>query len=395
MKDNLTINFTDWNTVVFSTGETLSIDKFFQILEDNIESDEYDVCYKENKFYIRYNNYDYEVMLDEEEKNNLKKNILSPLTRKLLSLSKIQTMIDIQNGNSDLIINDVMDNDAKIVYLNKLKKSMKFNLLKYVRNLIHDVKVSKSDMKDFIKKHIYPFKGKDNFDFNSEDLGWLFLLPLCIGLLTAIIGIIPAALLDNGLFVLYGGLLPQAYWVIFPITFLCEQIKNRTRRLRGHINDKKAKKNLINSLTKSINEKQMLIEEQKKETKVLEERLDEELKYDITKMLSKFIDDLKEINSHDRQELKKEIREILLMYNEIISHDNMIHDNEIYYYHPELINKLMELKLKIDDAIRKSPSDTRIDEIKYLEEKLDSIYEENGNALRKILRNRLNNNVKK
>ena len=105
-------------------------------------------------------------------------------------------------------------------------------------------------------------------------------------------------------------------------------------------------------------------------------------------MLSKFIDDLKEINSHDRQELKKEIREILLMYNEIISHDNMIHDNEIYYYHPELINKLMELKLKIDDAIRKNPSDTRIDEIKYLEEKLDSIDEEERYSFKKILKTR-------
>lgn len=384
MEKNLTINFTDWNTVVFSTGETLSIDKFFQILEDNIESDEYDVCCKENKFYIRYNNYEYEVMLDEEEKNNLKKNILSPLTRKLLSLSKIQTMIDIQNGNSDLIINDVMDNDAKIVYLNKLKKSMKFNLLKYVRNLIHDVKVSKSDTKHFIKKYIYPFKGKGNFDFNSENFGWLFLIICCIGLLIVIIGIIPAALLDNGLFILYGFLLPQAYWTIFPITFLCEQIKNRTRRLRGKINDKKAKKILINNLSESINKEQKLIEEQEKETKVLEKRLNEEdyLRYDITKMLSKFIDDLKRINPQERQELKEEIQEILKMYNKIICCDNMIHDNEIYYHYPELTNKLMTLKLKIDDAIRRNPSDTRIDEIRYLEEKLDSIDEDS--SLQKI-----------
>lgn len=141
------IQFTDWDTVIINGNEMLA-DKFFKIMDNNIENDDYSVSYSEEtrEFRICFDGLWYKVVLSDTLKKDLENGALNECLRHLIALSRLQKMVDITESGSDLSISDTLDNDAKALYLQKLRNK-KFSLSRYLNNYVNDISESWDDAK--------------------------------------------------------------------------------------------------------------------------------------------------------------------------------------------------------------------------------------------------------
>ena len=393
MEKKLTISFTDWQTVLFSDGKEMDLKKFFHILENRIDDDCYGVSFDEKKkvFYIWLNDCQYEVLLNKKESDSLTNGSLTPLLKKLLNLSKIRKMYDIKNGQSNLIISDVMDYDAKAFYLNMLKKNNQINLSKikhYLENLGDDSQEAWREMKEYLNNKVEPFKSEG---FNKKTIEEYFFVHMCISIGLFIL-LSAAFLVENNIVRLIGSLLiasPQFFWLIIPIIYSEKMVKNRFNTLIDYLKKRKNNNKLIQKLTRSLNEEKKIMDAKESELKSVNKIEQESIsKYEIVKMIDEFIEDLKKIKPDDRIRLKQKIQEILVMYNEITKNDNSLEDREVLLFNPELRDKIGALKLEMDDAKKRNAYCTRQEKISYLQDKLETIddkSEEKGYCKKKTL----------
>ena len=138
------IIFEEWNKVVIvNYAKVMTTEEFFAKLEENLEDSNYTVYYDDNKmkYIIIFQGGQYEAFFDETMDEYTKR----PIVKKLEKLASIQKMIDIANGNEELMVNGELDEDAKKIYLSQLRNKYGFslkNVKKYLHNYISDLKKS-------------------------------------------------------------------------------------------------------------------------------------------------------------------------------------------------------------------------------------------------------------
>ena len=371
------IQFTDWNTVIINEKE-MSIDKFFKVMDGNIENDDYDVTYYEedNTFIIYFKGLAYEVVFSNEIMENINKGDLTPVIRHLLALSRIQKMVDITSGRKDLAISDVLDDDAKALYLQKLKRQNTFSLKKYFENIKDDFFDSLDNMKNAL--------------IERWDEPGLFWYPIFIP--GAIIGVVLPFIFGNitdensNLLLLYASIGAITPYTAFPIVFSFYQIKSRLKRLSERIKNKKLntyKIKHLNSMVMNDEKKNQIIEV---EGKVIDNDNQVILLNEIPKIIDRLLNLLKKVDVRNRGNLSNELRSIILDYQKV-SLDKSKTDSEISYLNQHLIGRIVDIELRIGEALKQNREANRSTEIDYLLEKVDELdSEEKGRAYQKKIK---------
>ena len=373
------IRFTGFGTVLLDDKE-MDEKVFWERLEDNIDDHEYGVMYdeKKSKFTVYFNDYTYNVELTDKELEDLKNGVYSPLVRKLIMLSRVQKVIDITNGDSNLTESDILDKDTRNYYLSKLRKDNKFtkeDIRRYFKNLWEDVKESWGDATYFVG------------DIDEEIKGIIRFFGGVISIiLAATIGGIPTEegkelieVLDYILFIIGGLATPL---LAYPISFLIYNTRHRFERLVENIKTKKLNNVKIKSLESVILEEERKITDQ---VPLLPSNDKAEDFNKLSEIIDNLLDSLKEVEPAFRGDLTEKVRDCIERYKYISGNNRK--DMEILTLYPNFIDDLNELEIEITNAKRLSKEHNREREILYLEDKLEKIEEEDkGYSYKKIPR---------
>jgi len=338
------IRFTGFGTVLLDDKE-MDEKVFWERLEDNIDDHEYGVMYdeKKSKFTVYFNDYTYNVELTDKELEDLKNGVYSPLVRKLIMLSRVQKVIDITNGDSNLTESDILDKDTRNYYLSKLRKDNKFtkeDIRRYFKNLWEDVKESWDDATYFVG------------DIDEEIKGIIRFFGGVISIiLAATIGGIPTEegkelieVLDYILFIIGGLATPL---LAYPISFLIYNTRHRFERLVENIKTKKLNNVKIKSLESVILEEERKITDQ---VPLLPSNDKAEDFNKLSEIIDNLLDSLKEVEPAFRGDLTEKVRDCIERYKYISGNNRK--DMEILTLYPNFIDDLNELEIEITNAKR-------------------------------------------
>lgn len=339
------IHFTEWDTVVLEKKE-IKVEKFFSKLDRLIETKNYSVKYKkdDNEFIIKYNKDKYSLELTDEQVSNMED---MPNIKHLLYLSRIEDRAELKESNKE-ISEEPLDSETKKFYLDILKKR-KGKISDYLNNLGADLVNSIRNAND------------------NDTLG-----------MTMLVSGIGGSALGIGVWSLLFTLFVNKY--LFLLTFLglglaaveyvgCvlgTYLSDRVFRLIEFIDSKKTRRLRITSLEKELSMQNTLCieDKQKEEVKELE------IKGSILSMINSLIVELQEVNVENRENLREEIRKLLVEYMNKVNTTERT-DGELACLYPEIVKKMANIEVKIGLA-KKKKTERKI-EAQYLLEKLDKV----------------------
>lgn len=346
------IRFTNWNTVLLN-GKEIELSEFFTKLEQNIEHSAYGVYYEEEtgKIIVRYNLNDYNIILSDSDKDNLKNGSLNPIIKHLLSLAHLQKFVD-SSKNGDVDISEILDDDTRKLYLEKLK-NRKFSLKDYFSNLVTDLHESLRDT-------------SERFSDNMIIHGIIWFFGSILGSIIALALVFQGAGLISLLCFLAGFALDA---VIYAIEFIYNSIKNRIKRFIKTININKLKKRKIRNLQKSLENSESMDIDTEKSDNNLENN---DFKNGIPLILNRFVELLNDVDPLKRNDLTRELRELVEEYIEIID-GNSISDRDLFIGTEDLQQRIVDLNLKILLARANNTSDSRKKEARFVLNRVDSL----------------------
>ena len=158
--------------------------------------------------------------------------------------------------------------------------------------------------------------------------------------------------------------------VIYAIDFIRSNVKTRIKRLIRTININKIKKHKIRGLQRSLKNSKSLGNEQEKSNNVVSQN--ENFKYGIPLILNSYAELLEGVDPLKRDGLVQELKEQLMEYLEIVD-GNSISDRDLFVGTEDLQDRIVDLNLRILAARRSSSSDSRLREVKIVQDKLDSL----------------------
>ena len=350
-KDSKEMVITNVNTVKFN-GNEMNLDTFFSVLNRNIDDTNYSVYYSKSdkEFTIYYDGIKYQVKLDKKLSNDLENNISNPIINQLVSLSRVQEMVDLPS-NEAIIASEVLDDESKIVYLKNLK-SKKFSFKQYLINLFTD------------------FDDTKEVTFNR--FGEYAYIHAAICLLGCVLGAIISLLMTMGTenpiycFWMLLGIPVVGAELVLQFDFLLAG--KRFKRLINAISNKRIRKTKIKKLERSLKNNTLLLSSgEVTENKIMD---NQEIKSIIPVMINKLIELLKEVNPDNRGSLTSEIKAFLLEYQQMIS-DTTKTDRELFIENKSIRDRIVDLELRINAARR--ISDNRKYETNYLLGKIDNL----------------------
>jgi len=367
------IKFTKFNTVLCDDFDEMTVSDFFKIIETNLDTKDYSVIYdnEKNTFTIIYKGNFYQVEIDKNIMEQYRLGIYTPLTRKLRNLNMVEKLIESPS------LNDIKNDEERLVYLEYLKNSKKFSankISKYFTNL-------GKDLNFFFKYLIRYFRDSDG-DSLFETLSFIC---FCIGILAAIVLLFPAATLENF------SLLKHALWpfcalLVYPIVNVLAYLALRLGRLLDCFSNRK----LVNEKIKSLEHPLSLTNNKSLNLQDIERIIDtkvndsEQFQNILLKEINALVERLSFINQDDRMVIGKEIKDILNEYKErmaIIS-NNSNNNSDIFDFDKdglerlkiELLFKISMIEEKIVEATKKNLANSqRLKETELVEEKLERV----------------------
>lgn len=417
--DKKILRLTELGTVCSSDG-TIEIltNKFLKKLERNYESDRYSVSYneKDNNFDIKYDGIDYILELDSDTMKNYIEGKYNDITLRLkkittaeldlnkrkeeeLKLKKTEEETAIEREKMvKKIIEDaergiIPNNEARTIYLNKLKKDRKFSFKK----LFNIFKESHED------NEIHRYNVGELIDDNSNGIGeYIFIYGILLAIIVSGIAAIIGDLLNIDSFnvsllwklALGGFFLPSAIFLYPVATYFYNLVKNTII----HIKNKKLLKHKIKELTKRLNNstgnKDFSLEFDKTLKTPIEEKT-YEYKDIIYKEISKLVKRLEYINSSDRKVLLSELKSILNEYDkrtkDINNNKEMLTEDNIFRLQNDIVKKIAMVEQKMTTARIKDISEEEKSKERLLLENEMSKYYIDGSELERIQREREEN----
>lgn len=378
------IKISSFQTVYGENFEEVTLKDFFAKLEKNIESNDYNVNYDEktNRFIITYAGINYILELDEKTANNYILGIYNDITLLLRKLANLEDKVTKKNDSikkyneqKEIILknalenNSLPDDNAKMIFLEYLKKSKRFSFKKikdYFINFKSDI--SKSyDSTRIIRKHIWPFNGVDD--------DWLFARISIAAIVQAFVAIIistffifitkrqqPIMLFTS---IIVGDVVPYLIYTLPACVFLKEQVKNRFQRLINSIKKKKITNRKIKQLTKELKNSSLdssNIEYSEGKNNNLSQVEAYEYSDTIYTEINNLANKLIYINVKDRAPIIRELKDILDEYNNRVK---KINEN----------SSSKKIELDKDDMIKLKMD--IISKISILENKINSLIQEN------------------
>ena len=365
------IKFTKFNTVLCDDFDEMTISDFFRIIETNLDTKDYSVIYdnEKNTFTIIYKGNFYQVEIDKNIMEQYRLGIYTPLTRKLRKLNMVEKLIESPS------LNDIKNDEERLVYLEYLKNSKKFSankISKYFTNL-------GKDLNFFFKYLIRYFRDSDGYSLFVI----LFLACFWICGLAALCLLFPAYALENF------SLLKHALWpfcalLVYPIVDVLAYLATRLGRLLDCFSNHK----LVNEKIKSLEHPLSLTHNKSLNLQDIEKIIDnkvndsEQFQNILLKEINTLVERLSFINQEDRVIIGKEIKDILNEYKERMSTISNNSNNNLDIFNLdkdgleklkiELLAKISEVEEKISSATKKNLANSqRLKETELIEGKLN------------------------
>lgn len=363
------IKFTRFNTVLSDDFKEMTINDFFCKLEAKLDKKDYSVIYdkEKNSFVIVYDGTSYQVDFDEQIMNQYALGIYTPLTRKLRNLNILEGLIEAPS------LNDIKNDEERLVYLEYLKNSKKFSFIKvekYFSNL-------KKDLKEAWNK----LKNKYTDENGKSLLGKAFLIYAILMVGTFIILIIPALIWNTGIFKFC--LAPFLEPLIDIIICIFFYAKKRFTRLSNAIRNKGLVDEKIKALEHPLNLTHCKVPSLQIINEAIDTKVNESEKFQniILREINALVEYLNFINEEDRIVIANEIKGILNEYSQRISLINKmdyqvldLDRDGLEKLRIELMDKIMDVRVKIKDILKKDRDRvSRSDEQKIVEDKLETI----------------------
>ncbi len=410
------LRITDLGTVC-SSDKTIDMltNKFLKKLEKNYQSSDYNVSYneKDNNFDITYNGIEYILKLDSDTMKNylegkynditlrLKKITMAELDLKKrkeeeLKLKKAEEEAAIER---EKIVKKIIEeaergiipnNEARTIYLNKLKKDKKFPFKK----LFNIFKQSHEDNEPhrYIVGEIIDECSGGIFEFLFFD--GILLATIVSGIAAIIEGILNAFSVIDSFNVsllwklaLGGFFLPSAIFLYPVATYFYNLVKNTIKHIIKpiikHIKNKRLIKHKIKELKKALKYPEHKSIAENMFDKTLEEPI-KKYSYDfqdyILQYISDLLDKIKYLNYSDKIRLNKSIAVIFNEYKEKLNkipETNTIEDfcgNNIVALQNSIKNKLVRIETEITQIrISDITEEEKQKELSIIEERLGPI----------------------
>ena len=406
------LRITDLGTVC-SSDKTIDMltNKFLKKLEKNYQSSDYNVSYneKDNNFDITYNGIEYILKLDSDTMKNylegkynditlrLKKITMAELDLKKrkeeeLKLKKAEEEAAIER---EKIVKKIIEeaergiipnNEARTIYLNKLKKDKKFPFKK----LFNIFKQSHEDNEPhrYIVGEIIDECSGGIFEFLFFD--GILLATIVSGIAAIIEGILNAFSVIDSFNVsllwklaLGGFFLPSAIFLYPVATYFYNLVKNTIKHIIKHIKNKRLIKHKIKELKKALKYPEHKSIAENMFDKTLEEPI-KKYSYNfqdyILQYISDLLDKIKYLNYSDKIRLNKSIAVIYNEYKEKLNkipETNMIEDfcgNNIIELQNSVKNKLAKIEIEITQIrISDITEEEKQKEFSIIEERLGPI----------------------
>lgn len=378
------IKISSFQTVYGENFEEVTLKDFFAKLEKNIESNDYNVNYDEktNRFIITYAGTSYILELDEKTANNYILGIYNDITLLLRKLANLEDKVTKKNDNikkyneqKEIILknalenNSLPDDNAKMIFLEYLKKSKRFSFKKikdYFINFKSDISKSYNSTR-IIRKHIWPFNG--DVISTLENIILASLIQTTLATVICLFVKIHAGLEEANRFLLpsmgVGAATPYLIYIIPVGVFLKEQVKNRFQRLINSIKKKKITNRKIKQLTKELKNSSLdssNIEYSEGKNNNLSQVEAYEYSDTIYTEINNLANKLIYINVKDRAPIIRELKDILDEYNNRVKKINENSSSE-------------KIELDKDDMIKLKMD--IISKISILENKINSLIQEN------------------
>lgn len=379
------LRITDLGTVC-SSDKTIDMltNKFLKKLEKNYQSSDYNVSYneKDNNFDITYNGIEYILKLDSDTMKNYLEGKYNDITLRLkkitmaeldlikrkeeeLKLKKAEEEAAIER---EKIVKKIIEeaergiipnNEARTIYLNKLKKDKKFPFKK----LFNIFKQSHEDN----EPHRY-IVGEIIYE-HSDGIGEFIIFD---GIFLTVIVSAITMIIENFLnafsvidsfnvsllwkLALGGFFLPSAIFLYPVATYFYNLVKNTIKHIIKHIKNKRLIKHKIKELKKALKYPEHKSIAENMFDKTLEEPI-KKYSYDfqdyILQYISDLLDKIKYLNYSDKIRLNKSIAVIYNEYKEKLNkipETNMIEDfcgNNIVALQNSIKNKLVRIETEI------------------------------------------------
>ena len=389
------IKFTKWNTVVGKDFKEMTTKQFFSVLEKNLSTNEYNVSYENNTFFVVFDNIQYKVKLDDNIMSEYLLGNYTPITLKLKQLSeKEQKINQIENQKNMKILdkeniiiraeNGEINNDQeRLVYLEYLKNNKKFSFKKvkeYFKNWISDLKITKTETIEKNRFKPFPFYSSTTeeklFGFMRVDMYIFAAVFIGLMIFEESTGLDPLPLSYFNWFWLL--LTPFAVYLPPVIIYIAKYIKNRINRLKNNIKNKELlntkiktlSRPLVNSLSKSIS------------LQSIDNMLEKEISDNGThfqdimlREVNRLVERLPYINSQERKEIALEIKALVNEYsNSTLNLEKTNDAASLLILKKNYLSKISELEEKICVALKKDQeNNTREKEQAIVEEKLSKV----------------------
>lgn len=412
--DKKILRLTELGTVCSSDDFDMLTNKFLKKLEKNYQSDAYNVSYneKDNNFNIKYNGIEYILELDSDTMKNYLEEKYNDITLRLkkitmaeldlnkrkeeeLKLKKAEEEAAIER---EKIVKKIIEeaergiipnNEARTIYLNKLKKDKKFPFNPF-KKLFNIFKQSHEDNEPhrYIVGEIIDECSGDVFEFLFFD--GILLATIVSGIAAIIEGILNAFSIIDSFNVsllwklaLGGFFLPSAIFLYPVATYFYNLVKNTIKHIIKHIKNKRLIKHKIKELKKALKYPEHKSIAENMFDKTLEEPI-KKYSYDfqdyILQYISDLLDKIKYLNYSDKIRLNKSIAVIYNEYKEKLNkipETNMIEDfcgNNIIELQNSVKNKLAKIEIEITQIrISDITEEEKQKEFSIIEERLGPI----------------------
>lgn len=427
--DKEILRITELGTICSSDGTIdMLTNNFFRKLEKNYKSDAYNVSYneKDNKFNIKYNGIEYILELDSDTMKKYLEGKYNDITLRLKKLAvaelglikkenedfKLRVEEEKEIKRKELIIEEaekgiIPNNEARTIYLNKLKKDKKFSfkkLFNIFKQSHEDNEIHRDNVEEIIDECA---NGISEYIFADG-----FMLAVIVLVVTAGIEVLLMALsvIDSFNAKLLSKLALGAFFIpsslfLYPLATYCYHLVKNTIK---HIKNKKLLKHKIKELTKKLNNstesKDFSLEFDKTLKTPIEEKT-YEYKDIIYKEISKLVKRLEYINSSDRKVLLSELKSILNEYDkrtkDINNNKEMLTEDNIFKLQNDIVKKIAMVEQKMTTArIKDISEEEKSKERLQLENEMSKYYID-GSELERIQMEReekllplTNNNIK-
>ena len=403
------LRITDLGTVC-SCDKTIDMltNKFLKKLEKNYQSDAYNVSYneKDNNFNIKYDGIEYILELDSDTMKNYIEGKYNDITLRLkkitmaeldlnkrkeeeLKLKKAEEEAAIER---EKIVKKIIEeaergiipnNEARTIYLNKLKKDKKFPFKKLLFNIFKQSHEDNETHRDNVGEIIYE---------HSDGIGefiifdGIFLAVIVSGITLIIENFLIAFSVIDDLNInllwklaLGGFFLPSAIFLYPVATYFYNLVKNTIK----HIKNKRLIKHKIKELKKALKYPEHKSIAENMFDKTLEEPI-KKYSYDfqdyILQYISDLLDKIKYLNYSDKIRLNKSIAVIYKEYKEKLNkipETNTIEDfcgNNIIELQNSVKNKLAKIEIEITQIrISDITEEEKQKEFSIIEERLGPI----------------------